>query len=96
MSITLFATLSAKPGHADTLKKELEKMLAPSRAEPGCQRYEMYQSEQDANTLHMIEAYVDRAALETHSNSAYFKTLVVNVSPILEKELDITYMTKLA
>ncbi|MGB8602196.1 MAG: putative quinol monooxygenase [Rhizomicrobium sp.] len=96
MSITLFATVSVKPGQSVAVRKELEKMLAPSRAETGCERYELYQAEQDENTLHLIERYVDRAALDTHANSAYFKNLVDNISPLLEKSLDITYITELA
>jgi quinol monooxygenase YgiN len=93
MNITLFATLSVKPGKIVTAKNELHKILESSRSEPGCLRYEIYQAEQDENSVHLIETYVDRDALATHSQSDYFKNFVKKVSPLLEKEFSIQYIT---
>jgi quinol monooxygenase YgiN len=95
MSITLFATLSIKPGQLQAAKNELAKMLAPSRAEPGCQRYEIYQAEQVENSLHLIETYADHDAMEAHSKSLYFKNMVENIGPLLEKEFAIQTLFRL-
>lgn len=93
MNITLFATLLVKPGKIVPVRQELHKILESSRLEPGCLRYEIYQAEQDENSVHLIETYVDRDALATHSESGYFKNFVEKVSPLLEKEFDIQYIT---
>jgi len=95
MSITLFATLSVKPGQVGAARNELQKMLEPSRAEPGCQRYEIYQAEQNENSLHLIETYADQKAMEIHSQSSYFKNMVEQITPLLEKEFDIQLITRL-
>lgn len=95
MSITIFATLSVKPGKADEALAELKKMLEPSRAEPGCQRYEIYRAAQDGHILHMLETFDDHGAMEAHSQSAYFRQMVEKITPLLEREFDIRLITRL-
>jgi quinol monooxygenase YgiN len=94
MSITLFATLTVKPGHEAAALNELQQMLKPSQAEPGCLRYEIYQAEKNACSLHLIETYADQQAMEFHSQSSYFQNMVEKVSPLLEKGFDIQLLTR--
>lgn len=62
---------------ADTvlIRDNLAAMVAGSRAEPGCVRYDAFQSQANTQKFLLVECWADRAAWEVHRTAAAFKTI---------------------
>jgi quinol monooxygenase YgiN len=48
-----------------------------SRAEPGCERFEVYQSSNDSQTFLLVERWADQAALDAHRLATAYTTIYV-------------------
>lgn len=81
----VFATLKAHPGQAETVLQLLRDLAAPTRAEPGCQLY-VFGPGPDADTVVMMERYIDKDALKSHFASAHFKALGPQLMACLDGE----------
>jgi quinol monooxygenase YgiN len=71
--LTALTFLRGMAGSAEELKRELLSTTAPTRAEPGNMRYDLYQSAENPDNFVRIEMWRDLAALETHKQSPYLK-----------------------
>lgn len=65
---------------------EIRELLAEqgrlSRAEPGCERFEVYQSHNDAQTFILIERWADQGSLDVHRTAkAYTEIYQPQVLP---------------
>ncbi|HBR99050.1 MAG TPA: antibiotic biosynthesis monooxygenase [Gammaproteobacteria bacterium] len=77
--IVCIANFVAKPNQAQTLQAALEALVAPTRAEAGCLRYQLCRSQDDTHAFTMVEAFADEEALAFHRDQPYlddFKTKV--------------------
>lgn len=68
--LTAFTFVHGKPGQADSLKAHLLSLTAPTRAEAGNVRYDLYQSVEHPDEFLRYEVWRDRPALETHKQTA--------------------------
>ena len=64
--ILVLGTVQLAPEKLDGARAAMERMVAASRAEPGCITYGYAQDVLDPATIHVIEKWQDRAALQTH------------------------------
>lgn len=60
---TAIATLVARPGQQHVLQRELSVLVAPSRAEAGCQYYQLHQDAEQPGTFYVLERWDNQAAL---------------------------------
>ena len=67
--------LTARAGKVEALKALLDGMLAPSRAEPGNLRYELWRDHVDPNRFVLDELYTDNGAVAAHPETPHFKIL---------------------
>jgi quinol monooxygenase YgiN len=51
----LVVGLRAKPGKEEQLKRDLRAVVEPSRQEPGCLRYELFEDRSDSSLFVFIE-----------------------------------------
>ena len=51
----LVVALRAKPGKEEQLKRDLRAVVEPSRQEPGCLRYELFEDRSDSSLFVFIE-----------------------------------------
>jgi quinol monooxygenase YgiN len=58
----------------DQLRALLQGMLAPTHAEPGCKRYELYESD-SSERFYLNETWENQAALDQHMATPHFKRL---------------------
>ena len=57
-----------------------------SRVEPGCQRFEVYQSNNDAKTFFLNEWWLDQAALDEHRKARGYTTIYQpQVLPLVDR-----------
>lgn len=57
-----------------------------SRSEPGCLRFELYQSNLDPHAFFILEAWESQAALDVHREAEAFQTIYApKVLPFVER-----------
>ena len=59
----------------DGVLADLREHATLSRAEPGCHRFEVYQSQEDPCTIFLIEQWADATAMENHRNAEAVQTI---------------------
>ena len=72
-SLTALTFLRGTAGSAEELERELLSTTAPTRAEPGNLRYDLYQSLENPDNFLRIEMWRDLAALEAHKQTPHLK-----------------------
>ena len=73
MAYVVCAKWIAKEGEADNVAAAVEKMVGPSRAEPGILQYQPHRDPDDPNVFFFYEQYADKAAYEAHIESEHMK-----------------------
>ena len=82
--VGLVALLKAKPEHVGELQAELLNMVAASRQEAGCLRYELARLDDTSATFVVQERFRDAAAVEIHNSSAHYRAFRSRVEGWLE------------
>ncbi|MCW3172867.1 putative quinol monooxygenase [Shewanella subflava] len=77
------AQFVAKAGKRDALVAALVSLIADTRQEPGCIRYELNVSVDDDNKVAFVEKFVDRAAFDKHCAKEAIQDYFHNVMPEL-------------
>lgn len=80
MTTTILATVTAKPEFASDVESALKKMVPTTRNEAGCVSYALFSSKDKAGVFHLVETYIDDAALASHHQSTHFAELVANLA----------------
>ena len=88
--ITLIAKISAKPGLEKIVWAELQALIDPTRAEPGCLQYDLHQSLNDQSSFLFVERWRSQADIDKHFDMPYLKALQAKESEILAQPVEIT------
>ena len=72
--VRVIARFVAREGNENQLGALLQSMLAPTRAESGCETYELYESDVKGH-FYLIETWASQAALDQHKATPHFKRL---------------------
>ena len=86
-NIKIIAVLAARPGKAEALRALLDGMIAPSRAEPGNLRYNLWQDRTDPARFVLDELYADDEAIAAHRATPHFKTYLSQIEDLAERTL---------
>lgn len=71
--LTAVTFIRGVPGREAELQQELLALTAPTRAEPGALRYDLYQSTAKPNEFMRLEEWRDLAALEAHKQTPHLQ-----------------------
>jgi quinol monooxygenase YgiN len=71
-AVTLIVLLRAREGQETILEAELRGMVAPTRKEDGCLRYDLHRSVDTPGALLLHEVWESRAAHTEHTHSPHF------------------------
>lgn len=71
--LTAVTFITGKEGKEDELKNELLKLSAPTRAEAGNLKYDLYQSPQKPNHFMRLEVWRNPQALEEHKKTPHLQ-----------------------
>lgn len=74
--IKVVAHVRAKAGKEEELKKVMLGLIAPTRKEAGCLRYELFQNKEDSADLTFVEGWESDAALDAHMKTPHFQAAV--------------------
>lgn len=90
-------TFVPRDGAEEGTLEVLKSMVAPSRAEPGNERYEVCASDLDGSgRVHLIERYENEAALESHRGTAHYAAYRETIAPLLAEPIDVVRMRRIA
>jgi quinol monooxygenase YgiN len=64
-------------GQESEVRRLLECMLEPSRAEPGCIAYIAHSSPDDERVFFLYEQYTDEGAYAAHQASSHFQEFIL-------------------
>jgi quinol monooxygenase YgiN len=71
--LTAATFIRGVPGREAELERELLALSAPTRAEPGALRYDLYRSTAQPNEFLRLEEWRDEAALEAHKQTPHIR-----------------------
>jgi quinol monooxygenase YgiN len=71
--ITAVTLIHGIPGKEEDLKRHLLSLTDPTRAEPGCIAYDLYQSPERQYEFMRFEVWDSPEALETHKKTPHLK-----------------------
>ena len=72
-ALTSVADITAKAGQVDLVKTELAKLVAPSRADPGCVQYDLHQDHDNPAHFLFFENWESRALWQQHMNAPHLE-----------------------
>jgi quinol monooxygenase YgiN len=89
--IRVIARFVAHKENEDQLRTLLQSMLTPTRAEPGCQLYELYESD-SRGRFYLYENWESRSALEQHKATPHFGRLQKAVGELLIEPFEVNVL----
>lgn len=92
--IKVIARSIIKENHLSEALEIYKLLVAETVKETGCISYELFQELNNPNSLTLIEEWDDMEALQRHTKTPHFITLVEQLS-FLEKELPVLIYKKL-
>lgn len=72
-ALTALTFIRGRPGRGDELARELVALSAPTRAEPGALRYDLYRSRANPDQFVRFEQWRDESALEAHKRTPHLR-----------------------
>ena len=93
--LILIARMRAKSGQQARLRQELQRLVAPTRAEPGCVTYDLHESQTDPAEFMFYEAWRSSADLDAHFETSHMKTMKKIEHEIVEGGMDLSRWTRL-
>ena len=89
--VRVIARFVASKSKEDRLKTLLQSMLTPTRAEPGCERYELYESD-SRGRFYLYETWESQAALDQHIATPHFRHLEQAVGELLTEPFEVNIL----
>ncbi|HAU4882433.1 TPA: antibiotic biosynthesis monooxygenase [Aeromonas hydrophila] len=93
VSITV---LKARAGMREALRRELLKLIAPTRREPGNLDYVLFELQDEPGTFYMREAFINQAALDSHCQTDYFQAFAAKAEALLAEPLRLIFMEEVS
>ncbi len=69
--LTIVAKIHAKTDKVELVKAELQKLIAVTRAEPGCIQYDLHQDNENPAHFLFFENWENRELWQTHMNAPH-------------------------
>jgi quinol monooxygenase YgiN len=93
--ISVIAEIKAKAGHEEEVRVILHGLVAPSRAEDGCEVYHLLEDKNKPGSFSTYEEWTSIKALDAHLEGAGTKAALEKAKPMLDGELKLRVLRKL-
>lgn len=77
--INVVAVLKAKEGKEGVVAEAMKSIIAPSRLDKGCIRYDLYEAQGTPGTFVNLETWASQEDLAAHSKSPHLAAAFTNV-----------------
>ena len=94
--LVVVARITAREGRTEEVAEALRDLIEPSRAEAGCLRYDLHQSQEDPHRFVFLEAWTDEAALAAHFQTDHFLKAGPRLEPLLASPPEIGQFRQIA
>jgi quinol monooxygenase YgiN len=88
-TVHIVAHIVAREGEEARVQEQLEKLIVPTRAEPGCRKYELFVNEEKPGDFVFVEEYASDAAFQAHMDSKHVAAAIAGAVPLLALPPDI-------
>lgn len=95
-TLRVVARVSVRPDKLDETLDAFNALVAATRAEAGCIRYELLQNIADPHDLTFVEEWADAESLEAHFATEHFNAVAARAQELLTVPPDIRRYTVLA
>ena len=85
--VYVLATFVASPGQEQSLDALLRGLLAPTRAETGCIRYDLWQNSENPAEYTLVEQWESEAALDAHLQTPHLQDALSRFDDLLAEPL---------
>jgi quinol monooxygenase YgiN len=89
--VRVIAKFVARKGEEKQLRELLRGMLAPTQAESGCKRYDLYESDSKGR-FYFYEIWESQVALDRHAASPHFKRLEQTSRELLQEPFEVNIL----
>jgi quinol monooxygenase YgiN len=90
MSIHILARHRARPDAVDFVRQILLSLIKPSRAEPGCLKYELLQNADDPTDFTFVETFASEDALKEHAAAPYIAGLAAKLEGLVMRPAEVS------
>jgi quinol monooxygenase YgiN len=94
-TLTVIARLKAAAGQQTRLRQELHRLVAPTRAEAGCVRYELHESPAEPGDFMFYEVWRSATDLDAHFQTPHMLAISKVLPELLAGPMDLSKWTKL-
>jgi quinol monooxygenase YgiN len=94
-TLHVIATLRARPGKSEELKKTLEALIVPTRKERGCLSYRLLENRENPDLFTFVEEWASDEALDAHFETDHFRGAMARSSELLAEDPEIRRCTLL-
>jgi quinol monooxygenase YgiN len=91
--IIVFASFTPKAGAEATVEGILQAMVAPTRNEPGCERYDLFRIKEGDASFHLFEIYENAAALDHHRSTEHYKNYRAVIADNLAEDIAVKVLS---
>lgn len=88
-TVHIVAHVVARDGEESRVQAQLEELIEPTRAEPGCLRYELFVNKEKPSDFVFMEEYASDAAFQAHMDSKHVGAAIADAVPLLAVAPDI-------
>src|ERR1017187_4706468 len=92
--LTLIAQVRAKAGQHARLRQELQGLVAPTLAEPGCVCYDLHESNTEPGLFLFYETWKTQADLDAHFQMPHMAAFLAKLPELVEGPIEMTKWTK--
>jgi quinol monooxygenase YgiN len=91
--LDLIVRFVAREGKENQLRALLQGVLTPTRAESGCESYELYESD-SSGRFYQCETWESQAALDRHMATPHFKHLKQTGAELVKERFEINIVKR--
>jgi len=95
-AVIVFASFRPAEGHDQAVHDLLTWMVEHTRAEAGCERYDLYRAQGAGTTFHLFERYRDDEALQAHRASEHYVEYRRRIADMLDAPIDVLVLEAVA
>ena len=88
-TLKVIARIKARPEKIDEMRALLSGLVRPTRAEPGCLRYELLHNLTEPADFTFVEEWRDDSALESHFNTEHVKGALARFQELAAEPMDL-------
>lgn len=91
--VVVFASFVPRAENREDFLALMQQMVEHTRAEPGCETYDLYEAAGDQPSVHLFERYRDQGALEAHRATDHYKSYRAEAPDMLSEPIGVLVLS---